>query len=376
MEEKTHCVLVVDDDADLLASHSLHLVSLGYDVLTAENGKEALERIKESPDSIDIILADIVMPEMEGYAFCQAVKSDPEYQDVPFIFVSSLISLEEKLKGFEVGADDYIAKPISPEELGLKIKKLLDLRAENIGLQQQLSESNSVAMQAMTYSSDLGQVLEFYKNTLDAVNFEEIARLLFDVTNNYGLKCSLKIIAGDEVFCFSSQGVVSPLEESVIDLSRPRGRFFDFDARTIINYADFSLLIKNMPIEDEERYGIIKDSLGNLCDAVEARVKFLMYENASIQKEQIINAVIGIMDEVDKQFGEMQQANTEVINSMLDDLDEAMLDLGLTPGQEDLVRTIVIEGRERSKRTLKRADVIYNKFEEVKTELDNALDNK
>jgi len=376
MEEKTHRVLVVEDDADLLDMHSLHLISLGYDVLSAENGAIALELVKGSPESIDIILADIVMPVMEGYAFCQAVKSDFESQDIPFIFISSLISLEEKLKGFEVGADDYIAKPISPEELGLKIKKLLELRAENKELQQQLSESNSVAMQAMTYSSDLGQVLEFYKNTLDAVNFEEIARLLFDVTNNYGLKCSLKIFTRDKAFSFSSQGVVSPLEESVIDLSRSKGRFFDFNARTIINYADFSLLVKNMPIEAEERYGIMKDSLGNLCDAVEARVKFLMYENASIQKEQIINAVIGMMDEVDKQFGEMQEANTNVINSMLDNLDEAMLDLGLTPAQEDLVRAIVVEGRERSKRTLKRADVIYDKFEAVKTELDNALENK
>ncbi len=376
MEERSHRVLVVDDDADLLAMHSLHLVSLGYDVLTAENGKEALDRVNGSHQSIDIILSDIVMPVMEGYAFCQAVKSNPEYQDIPFIFVSSLASLEEKLKGFEVGADDYITKPISPEELGLKIKKLLVLREENKNLQQQLSESNSVAMQAMTYSSDLGQVLEFYKNTLDAVNYEEVARLLFDATNNYGLKCSLKIFSRDESFGFSSQGIVSPLEESVIELSRYRGRFFDFNARTIINYADFSLLVKNMPIEDEERYGITKDSLGNLCDAVEARIKFLMYENASIQKEQVINVVIGMMEEVDKQFGEMQEANTNVINSMLDDLDEAMLDLGLTSGQEDLVRSIVVEGRERSKRAFKRADVIYDKFDEVRQELDNALDNK
>ena len=376
MEENTHRVLVVEDDADLLAMHSLHLVSLGYDVLTAENGAIALELVKESPETIDIILSDIVMPVMEGYAFCQAVKENTESSGIPLIFVSSLTSLEEKMKGFEVGADDYIAKPISPEELGLKIRKLLDLRIENKALQQQLSESNSVAMQAMTYSSDLGQVLEFYKNTLDAANFEEIARLLFDVTNGYGLKCSFQIITRDEVLNFSSQGAISPLEENVIELAKSKGRFFDFNARTIISYADFSLLIKNMPIEDEERYGIMKDTLGNLCNAIEARVKFLKYENAAVQKEKVIGAVIGMMEEVDKQFGEMQDANVNVINSMIDDLDEAMLDLGLTSAQEDLVRSIVVEGRERSKRAIRRGDVIYEKFEEVRTELDNALDKK
>ena len=371
-EVKTR-VLVVDDDPDLLAVHSLHLLSLGCDVLTAESGSRALEQVQEAPETIDIILSDIVMPEMDGYALCQAVKGQADTREIPFIFISQLSSLDEKMKGFEVGADEYITKPISPEELALKISKLLELRSANKNLQKQLRESNNVAMQAMTYSSDLGQILEFYKKALNAADFDEVARLLFEVTNGYGLKCSLQILLPTGQLNFGSHGTVSPLESNVIELSRSKGRFFDFGSRTLINHDEFSLLIKNMPKDDPERYGTLKDSLGALCNAVEARVKFLLHQNATMQKEKIVNAVIGMMDEVDGMFTQLQQQNAAVINEMLDKIDDAMLDLGLTEMQEDLIREIIVAGREELDESFQSNDKMYDKFEQVRNELDNAL---
>jgi DNA-binding response OmpR family regulator len=366
-------VLVVDDDPALLAAHSLHLVSLDCDVLTAEDGRRALEQVRQFPADIDIILSDIVMPEMDGYALCRAVKSDVATCEIPLIFVSQLSSLAEKMKGFEAGADDYITKPISPEELGFKISNLLKFRVKNRELSEQLSESNNVALQAMSYSSDLGQILEFYKSALNAAGFDEVARLLFDVTRGYGLKCSLQIVTPEHIVNFGSQGAVSPLEANVIELSRGKGRVFDFGSRTLINYQDFSLLVKNMPLDDPERYGTLKDALGALCNAVEARIKFLLHENAAQRKRRIVNAVISMMEEVDAMFTQIQQQNAEVITDMIDELDEAMLDLGLTANQEDLVREIIIQGRERSTETFKSGAKLYDKFSQVRAELDNAL---
>jgi len=367
------CVLVVDDDPDLLAAHSLHLVSLGFNVQTAENGQLALQHLTDDPTGIDVILSDIVMPEMDGYALCKAVKADPQLQSIPLIFVSMLSTLEEKLKGFEAGADDYITKPIAPEELGLKIRKLISLRSENLTLQSQLSESNTVAMQAMTYSSDLGQILEFYKNTLGAANFGQIAELLFQVTDSYGLKCSLQVITPSGVENFGSTGPVSPLEANVVELSRSKGRIFDFGARTLINFDEFSLLIKNMPLEDPERYGILKDSLGTLCNAIEARVKYLLHERASEQKQQIVATVIGMIEDVDAMFTNIQQANIGVINEMMDSLDEEMMDLGLTSAQENLIREIAEKCRDDSNEVFNSGKQLYQKFEEVRARLDKIL---
>lgn len=373
MEDSLIRVLVVDDDPDLLAAHALHLVSLGYEVLSAENGRQALARVQASPEQIDIILTDIVMPEMDGYTLCGALKAAPETGEIPVIFVSQLSSLEEKMKGFEVGADDYITKPISPEELGLKITRLLKLRMENRALSQRLSESNEVAMQAMTYSSDLGHILEFYKQALNAADFDEIAARLFEVTGGYGLKCSLQIHTPERQLNFGSQGVVSPLEANVIELSRGKGRFFDFGHRTLINYDAFALLVKNMPSDDAQRYGMLKDSLGALCNAVEARVTSLLQERAAERKARIVNAVLGMMAEVQAMFGQVQQDNLEVITDMIDDMDDAMMDLGLTDAQEELIRDILVSGRERSNQAFASGEKLYDKFAQVQRELDNAL---
>ena len=366
-------VLVVDDDPDLLTAHSIHLVSLGCDVKTAVNGKNALDIIQEDPDSIDVILTDIVMPEMDGYELCQAVKGTGELSGIPLIFVSMLSTLDEKMKGFEVGADDYIAKPIAPEELGYKIRKLAELRVENRALQTQLSESNSVAMQAMTYSSDLGQILEFYKNTLGAADFEAIAKLLFQVTDGYGLNCSLQIISHDQLINFGNTGPVSPLESNVIEMARPKGRFFDFGTRTLINYDDFSLLIKNMPVDDPERYGIFKDTLGTLCNAIEARVKYLIHESVAEQKKAVVGTVIGVIEDVDAMFSEIQDANMSVIDGMMDALDELMLDLGLSSAQEDQIRRITSKCRDDSNQVFYSGKRLYDKFEEVRARLDKIM---
>lgn len=366
-------ILIVDDDADLLLVHSLFVKSLGYEVLTANDGEQALELVRQRGDEIDLILSDVMMPGMDGYELCRTLKADPMTAEIPVLFVTAADTLEEKVKGFDAGAEDYIIKPVAPETLGRKLRVLIERRAQGRALRQQLNETQSVAMQAMTYSGDLGQVLEFYKNTLNANSFEQVAELLFDVTNNYGLHCTLQIITPEKVLNFGYNGEVTPLEINVIELGRSKGRFFDFGPRTLINYKEFSLLTKNMPVDNPERYGIIKDSLGNLCNAIEARVKFLLYETATLQKERIVSAVLGVLEKIDTIFTQMQEDNTAVISHVIDELDEAMLDLGLTPDQEDLIRGIVVAGREKSREVLRDGLVLYELFEQVRNKLDKAL---
>ncbi|MBI3771696.1 MAG: response regulator [Gammaproteobacteria bacterium] len=366
-------ILVVDDDSDLVAMHAAYLRHQGYEVLTATNGQEGLALVAREPSRIGVIVSDVMMPVMGGYDFCRALKEDVDTGVIPLLFVSQLTDLNEKIKGYGVGADDYIGKPVAPEELGLKVHMLLELRNKNIALRQEISESRQVAMQAMSYSSDLGQVLEFYKNTLVAKDFEQISQQLFEFTSGHGLRTTLQIISRDGLINFGDQGAVSPLESSVIELSRVKGRFFDFGARTIINYQDFSILIKNMPLEDQVRYGILKDTIGTLCNAIESRVRFLLYENAAEQKKRIVSAVVNLMEDIDKSFAGIQQANLEVVNQMMDELDEAMMDLGLTNQQEDLIRTMAGRSRDRMNDVFKRSAEMYIKFDHVREQLDEIL---
>ncbi len=369
-------ILVVDDDPDVLAMTALQLQAKGWEVETAESGQAALDKVQAAPERYGVVVSDVIMPGMGGYELCMELKNSEATALIPVLFVSSRVGLEEKTKGYGVGVDDYIAKPVDIDELSLKIYHLATTKARGEQLNSQLVESQTVAFQAMTYSSDLGQILEFYKNSIAAKDFQALADLLFQFTSERGLRCTLQILTPQGVVNFGDQGAVSPLESNVIELSRTRGRFFDFGPRTVINYDDFSLLTKNMPVDEPERYGIFKDTLGTLCNAIEARVKFLLHENSARQKEQIVATVLGVLEDIHATFSDIQQANIGVINQLSEELDEAMMDLGLSSHQEELVRRLVDECRDNSSAVFDRSAVLYEKFDEVRGKLDAILTDR
>lgn len=110
-------VLLIEDNLELLENTSEILELANYKVIRAENGKEALERIKESKDDISIILCDIVMPVMDGFSVLQAIDNMQEMKKIPFIFLTGKSDTSEIRKGMNLGADDYLTKPFSADDL-------------------------------------------------------------------------------------------------------------------------------------------------------------------------------------------------------------------------------------------------------------------
>ena len=122
-------VLVVDDTPDNLSLVS-GLLRDDYIVRVANNGEKAL-RIATSEQPPDLILLDIMMPGMDGYEVCQRLKADPKARDIRVIFLTAKAEIEDERKGFELGAVDYITKPISPPILQERVKTHLALKASS-----------------------------------------------------------------------------------------------------------------------------------------------------------------------------------------------------------------------------------------------------
>lgn len=119
-------ILVVDDTPANLQVLSGMLKEKGYKARTVLNGKLALQAVLNDPP--DLILLDINMPDMNGFEVCQRLKADPETAQIPIIFISALNEISDIVKGFGVGAVDYIAKPINEAEVLARVKTHLDLR--------------------------------------------------------------------------------------------------------------------------------------------------------------------------------------------------------------------------------------------------------
>ncbi len=123
-EKSTRRVLVVDDDPYLLNLLDLRLAEQGFDVMLASSAHEALTKVEDTKP--DIVIADIMMPGMDGYELCACVRANEKLKNIPFIFLSALADTQDKVKGLRLGADDYLTKPFEFHELLARIEILLD----------------------------------------------------------------------------------------------------------------------------------------------------------------------------------------------------------------------------------------------------------
>lgn len=127
MSEEKHKILLVDDEIDILEFISYNLQKDGYEVYTAQNGIEAIKVAeKKTPD---LIILDVMMPEMDGIAACEELRKIPSLQNTVIAFLTARGEDYSQIAGFEAGADDYITKPIRPKVLVSRVKALLKRKA-------------------------------------------------------------------------------------------------------------------------------------------------------------------------------------------------------------------------------------------------------
>jgi two-component system, sensor histidine kinase and response regulator len=151
VEDKRQIVLIVDDapdDLKLLSS----LLKETYRIRIATSGEKALSIARSEPP--DLVLLDILMPEMDGFEVCTAIKGDARLRDIPVIFISALDDVLDKVKAFQVGGADYVTKPFQAEEVMARVDYQIELRR----LRLELEEKNRILAEAVADLQELDQL--------------------------------------------------------------------------------------------------------------------------------------------------------------------------------------------------------------------------
>ncbi|MCK5790917.1 MAG: response regulator [Alcanivorax sp.] len=334
-------VLVVDDDRTV-RNVICRALSEEYETVTAENGLDGIEKVQsENPD---FVLLDVEMPGLNGYEVCDRLKQNPATQDKPVLFLSSHSSLRERMLGYEMGATDYIVKPFATDELLAKLRLLGQFKRDREALDLRAQSASATAFVAMRGSSELGLAIQFIEATYNAADFDTIARRFFDVTNQLGLNCSLMFQTRLNRQFFSARGTVSPLEQEVMATLYDAGkRFNDFGCRTQINYSRVALLVKNMPLDDQEAYGRYKDFLPTMLGSTDAKIKALDTEWALVEQTRNLTHSFGVVRETLVQVGSnLQSTQSEVLlllRQTIEELDDRIPRLGLEDDQEKYLIT-------------------------------------
>ena len=127
-------ILLVDDEKDIVEFLQYNLSNEGFKVITAFNGQEALDKLSQKPD---LIILDVMMPKMDGYEACGRIRAIDEFKNTPVIFLTAKSSELDEVHGLNIGADDFIQKPISPKKLIARVKsnlrKIESAQVETVG---------------------------------------------------------------------------------------------------------------------------------------------------------------------------------------------------------------------------------------------------
>lgn len=165
-------ILIAEDSRTQAMELMVILEQFGYRVVVAKNGREALELARENPP--DLFISDVVMPEMDGYALCEAVKTDPDLTDIPFILVTTLSSPHDVFKGLNVKADNFIIKPYDQDLLMSRTKYLITNRHLRQSGKLQVGIEIELSGERHFITSERQQILDLLISTYEqAVNLYE-----------------------------------------------------------------------------------------------------------------------------------------------------------------------------------------------------------
>lgn len=363
-------ILVVDDSPTILAAIT-KLLKAEYAVYTAASGEQCLEQIIGCQP--DLILLDVNMPGMDGYETCSKIKALEYTGHMPVMFISGCCSLEEKMRGYEVGGDDYITKPFEGEEVAVKIAKALKHKEDKVHLNSLAVEATSVALNAMNESSSLGVCLRFLEQSFQVATINELIDEFFKAVATFGLNTSLQVRMNGEEFNREWDSETRELEAALLSKLSSSGRYLAMGSRAVMNFPSVSLLIKNMPLEDEARMGVMRDEVMILLQSTDARVTAL---GNQIKLEDNQRLMIGLNEKIkemlksiEAEFVMTMGLGGGVIEELNDELELIVQEGSFDEFMEQKIISVGQKGIQKSQIVFSRALSLDSRFTKILSEL-------
>jgi len=339
-------ILIVDDEP-LNVEFMEEVLEDDYIVTSVLSGEECLRQVMELKP--DLIILDVAMPRMDGYEVCRRLKEELGFQ-APILFVSARGTLEDRIAGYDAGGDDYLVKPFEIQELLAKVKSMEGYIDAKLSLKQDLNEAQDMINMVMTDSSELGNVTLFMRQSFSCTSYEELIKLLLDAVRHFGLNCTAQVTTKSGRITMDSHGVYKPVEAELLEVTHNKGRIFEYGKRMIINFNSISLLVKNMPLDDPDRCGRLRDHLCLVMEGAEAKVLALYYENQVTKREKELSELLvdtqKAINEIDEKLKHEKSVAVELSQDLQLKLSEEIMLLALDEDQEKSVSQLVEKGME------------------------------
>jgi DNA-binding response OmpR family regulator len=333
---KSTSVLLIGADRSY-CDHCISRLRVECQVTVTEDPEKGLQMARDRHP--DVVMVSIGAERFDGLEVCRQLKNDPDTRDIPVVAISGENTLEEKILGYNVGVDDFLIIPCSPVECVGKIEFIQKHHEIEHQLAEQAKMATETALSVMAGSSELGLAIRFVERSYDAVDYQDLANRLLHVIEELRLKGCLyfKTIGGD--LFFATGDSIRPLEKELLTRVHQEGaRFKDFGKRTFVIFSRVALLIKNMPLDEPEHYGRVKDLLPSILGAADEKIRALDTERALVDQTRNISAsfsqVRETLQDLARAFVTNQDETMKVMREMLTELDFKIPSMGLEEDQE------------------------------------------
>ena len=340
--EREYTVFVVDD-ASVNRRILESALEKTYVVESFGGAAECLERLqKKIPD---LFLLDVDMPEIDGFTLCRRIRAEAATRLTPIMFVSALDDLESRLAGYDAGGDDFIAKPFSFPEVKKKIEILRRADEEKSRLRGRLGESEMLASLVMSSLDEYAVLVSFLRSLNSIDDFSSLPAAVLEMLRKYQLKGALQLRLREHEVTLNHLGEVTPLEASIISHVRTLGTIESFRNRASFNFERVTVLINNMPVEDPDRCGRLRDHLAIAIEVVDAKLAALQTRQESDAARREIADALQALSQATRDFGEKYKSahfhGSETIHLMQNELRAEFVSLGMSEVQEDAIQSII-----------------------------------
>jgi len=371
MEVKTK-ILSVDDNAQNRKVIELALEKQ-FDVVSSDGNDPFVELV--SVEQPKIILLDIMLEGKTGFDLCKSLRDSDENSDIVVIFVSALHSIEDKLKAYAMGGDDYICKPVDIFELNEKLKGIEKRISNKEQLSEQCKQASNVAFTLMKNASELGLLISFFTDSLHISSTDELYQKIVGFFEQFDIKFSLEFRLDNKHIHFPLN-INSTLESEILELGRSAPRIVTFGNNILFNSPWCSILVKHLPVDDDDFVGRVRDHFAILLSIVDSRLMYIDSENK--RKNERENALTSLSTALAKNFGEIKQSILTQENDLLKllseltmNMDQKTLALGLSEEQEVELTALFEETKEQFLEVIGTSVMVDNKLRDITQLLSN-----
>ncbi len=314
-----------------------------YGIETFASAEDCLARL--ATQIPDLFLVDVGLPGIDGYELCQRIKSRPDTARTPVIFISSLDDLDSRMKGYDAGGEEFIVKPYKMADLKHKIEVIRRFLSESERLRQQTTDSETLNTLILSNLDEYAVLIKFLCELNLCSTLQEVASALFNLLRGYHIDGAVQFRQGRQCVTLCPDGASHPLQESVINHLRDGDRIIQFKARAAFNFPALTLLTTNLPIQDVELTGRLRDHLAIAAEVANGKL-LAMHAIQSHQQTrkgvaEVAESLSSTVTVLSKKIDDARARVSFLTFRMLAELDASFAHLGMSSEQEDRVKSIV-----------------------------------